>query len=67
MGYGWGQNEGLEADDLIATKVKELSDGLQSYYSFIRQGPHCWFLPMLSNYYRPLLPILELDGHNETG
>lgn len=24
MGYGWGQNEGLEADDLIATKVKEL-------------------------------------------
>ena len=24
MGYGWGQKEGLEADDLIATKVREL-------------------------------------------
>ncbi|MEK9773372.1 MAG: 5'-3' exonuclease H3TH domain-containing protein [Opitutae bacterium] len=24
MGYGWGQKEGLEADDLIATKVCEL-------------------------------------------
>ena len=25
MGYGWAQKEGLEADDLIATKVKELN------------------------------------------
>ncbi len=24
MGYGWAEKEGLEADDLIATKTKEL-------------------------------------------
>ena len=27
MGYGWSEKEGLEADDLIATKVKELEQG----------------------------------------
>ena len=26
MGYGWAEKEGLEADDLIATKVNELKD-----------------------------------------
>ncbi len=26
MGYGWAEKEGMEADDLIATKVKELKD-----------------------------------------
>jgi len=27
MGYGWAEKEGLEADDLIATKTKELKGG----------------------------------------
>ena len=26
MGYGWAEKEGLEADDLIATKVNELKN-----------------------------------------
>jgi 5'-3' exonuclease len=46
MGYGWAEKEGLEADDLIATKTMQLKgEGTELTIVSSDKDLPSWFLP----------------------